>query len=426
MKINLVLVFAFICMVTFTPNLKANGVLSGKLPFINVSGGLLNYKGDLSKVSGIGKFHNPTFALEGSFGYVLWKTLGLELHLMTGTLSHEQNTSELLHNFKTTLIGGGLNVSFRFNNGFILSEDAKIAPFVFVGITTLAYWAQGDFLDAEGSKYYYWSDGSIRDIEEEVRTLQDPRVLERDYDYETSYRGINDDPPFALAYNVGVGFGFDVTKWLAAQMRVSYSFTNSDFLDGYKEEEGNDNFILGNFGFTVNPNTLLAVLKQDKEEENEDLDVSDFIALDTDGDGVPDLNDKCSGTPKGASVGVDGCAKDADQDKETDSLSIMADSLIVLRKNLCRDYPSLCGEGEEEYLAIDGRSERKIEVNKREKQEFPSDLPVDGILKKADMNGDGKLELPELYNAIELFFDGEADIKLSELRKLIDHFFDQY
>ncbi|MFT6716283.1 MAG: Ca2+-binding EF-hand superfamily protein, partial [Saprospiraceae bacterium] len=90
------------------------------------------------------------------------------------------------------------------------------------------------------------------------------------------------------------------------------------------------------------------------------------------------------------------------------------------------DYPMLCGEGEDEYLELDGRSKRKITVEKRKDQQFESEVSVDKVLKIADLNHDGKVELPELYNAIELFFDGNKDISLPELRKLIDHFFDQY
>ncbi|MFT6747059.1 MAG: hypothetical protein ACJAZ2_001406 [Glaciecola sp.] len=427
MKLRIVFSLAILILAIVPSSLKAGDAISGKLPYINVSWGLLSYKGDLSKVEEIGTFHNPTFGIEYNANYVFWNTLGLELHGLYGTLSHEQNTTAILHNFKTTMIGGGLNVSFHLNNGFILPVNSKIGPFIYAGVTPFAYWAQGDFSNGDDFYYSYWSDGSIRNIDEKATNANEAVVIRRDYDYERSYRGINGDDLIAISYNMGGGFSFEITDWLAAQLRVSYSVTNSDFLDGYEGESGKDNYVFGNFGLTLDPNALLIALATgEEEEEEEELNVDDFLTMDTDGDGVPDLHDKCSGTPGGTDVSSDGCAKSNGSSDETDSLSMMPDSLVVLRNNLCRDYPMLCGEGEDEYLEIDGRTKRKIEVEKREKEKFPNEVSVDKILKVADLNNDGKVELPELYNAIELFFDGKADISLPELRKLIDHFFDQY
>lgn len=427
MRFKIVFSIAVIALAALPAKVNAGEAISGKLPYVNVSWGLLNYKGDLSKIESIGNFHNPTFGVEASLSYVFWNTLGLELHGLYGTLSHEQNTTAILHNFRTTMIGGGLNLAFRMDNGFIFPVDSKFAPFVYIGATPFGYWAQGDLVDGNGERYHYWSDGSIRNINEEAPDADNAKVLRRNYSYETSYRGFNGDDILALAFNVGGGFTFEITNWLEAQLRVSYSMTNSDFVDGYEGGSDKDNYIFGNFGLTLDPNAFLVAIKGGSEEEGEDIDVDDFLSIDSDGDGIPDLDDKCSGTPLGTAVGSDGCAKVNPEEATVDSLSSMSDSLVVLRKNLCRDYPMLCGEGEEEYLELDGRSDRSIKMQQQEKaQDFPDELPVDKIMQVADFNKDGKVELPELYSAIEAFFDGTSDISLKQLRKLIDHFFDQY
>jgi hypothetical protein len=424
MKFKTFFLFAILTLLVSPMKLKAGDAISGKLPYVNVSWGLLNYKGDLSKIDQIGSYHNPTFGLETSVSYIFWDAVGLELHMLYGTLSHEQNTTAILHNFKTTMLGGGLNIAFHMNNGFILPVNAKIAPFIYGGVTPFIYYSQGDFINGDGDTYNYWSDGSIRNVNEDGENADDAIVIRRDYQFERSYRGVNNSNLIALGFNMGGGFSFDITNWLQARLRVSYTMTNSDFIDGYDGVAGNDKYVFGNFGLTVDPNLLQLVLGTKDDEE--DLDVDDFLDLDTDGDGVRDLDDKCSGTPGGTAVGSDGCAKVNPDEQEVDSLSMMADSLVVLRKNLCNDYPMLCGQGEEEYLEIDGTSKRKIQVKKKKKQSFPDEVSVDDIMKVADLNNDGKVELPELYNAIELFFDGKADISLEQLRKLIDHFFDQY
>lgn len=404
----------------------SSAVVSGKLPYVNVSWGLLNYKGDLSSVDQIGNYHNPTFGLELNLNYIFWNTLGVELHSLYGVVSHEQKTSRVTHNFRTLIIGGGVNVAFHFNNGFLLSKESKIAPFIYGGITPFVYWAMGDEVNGEGVKYHYWSDGSIRNLEERAPNADQAEVIQRDYDFERSYRGKNGNDLLAIAFNMGGGFKFKITDWLSAQLRASYSFTNTDFLDGYKGDHGEDGYIFGNFGFTVNPNLLKGVFKKkDKDDDEEDLNVDDFLAMDSDGDGVTDLNDRCSNTPMGTKVNGEGCPTEKPAEEEVDSLSMMADSLIVIRDNLCENYPLLCGEGEEEYLKLDGRSKRTITVPKKKKDDVDQ-VSLDKILKRVDLNNDGKVELPELYNVIEEFFDKETDITLPQLRKLIDHFFDQY
>lgn len=414
---------------------SAQEEVSKKLPYINVSTGLINYRGDLAYVKDVGQFHNPSFALELSASYIFLNSVEVELHGLYGISSHEQNTLQIRHNFETELYGGGVNLSFQFANGFILKKESKIAPFIYGGITPFAYFPRGDFKDANGNHYYYWSDGSLRNINEISTNAPSAVVVERDFEFERSYRSLKPFSTIALAYNAGFGARFFLNSWLSARLRLSYSFTNTDHFDGYEGGSSNDGFYLGSIGVTINPNVLKAKWssKEDSSPE-EDLNVDDFLSLDTDKDGVPDLSDKCAGTVKGHKVDEQGCSIEKEKEvkaSDVDSMAMMADSLTVIRETLCKNYPILCGESDPFYPEVNERSKRKgkkAAENKKssETNTVPlTDASMAEIVKIADTNNDGKVELPELYNAIEQFFDKGDQLSLPDLRKLIDHFFDQ-
>lgn len=430
--------FQFLCVLLLgAPTIAtiAQDDVSKKLPYLTVSTGLINYRGDLAYVKDVGNFHNPSFALELSASYIFGDFLEVGILGLYGVSSHEQNTTNIRHNFRTELYGGGVNVAFHFANGFLMKKESKIDPFVFGGITPFFYYPMGDFKDGNGNHYFYWSDGSLRSASESSNDASTAIVLERDFDYERSYRTIKPFSQLALGFNAGAGAKFYISSWLSTSVKLNYCFTNTDNFDGYEAGTGKDGFFLGSIGLTVNPNVLKARWS-DKEdgEPVETINVDDFLSIDTDGDGVPDLSDKCAGTVKGHKVDEEGCSTEKEKEvkaADVDSMSMMADSLTVIRETLCENYPVLCGESDPHYPEVNERSKRKgkkpVQDKKpKTKQTVPlTDASMAEIIKIADSNKDGKVELPELYDAIEQFFDSGDQLSLPDLRKLIDHFFDQ-
>ncbi len=420
---SFVLLFAF-CSTTVLGQDSTAIETSNKLPFIGISFGLLNYHGELASVDNIGKFHNPGLAVQLNLNCVFKSVLGVELHTLYAAPSHEQRSLDVLHNFKTTVVGGGVNLLFYFDNGFMLKKDRKLSPFVLAGVTPFAYFPYGDFQDSNGNIYHYWTDGSIMSEPERGLNAGNAIELTKDFDYELSYRGKTGAPTFALAFNLGAGANFRVNKWLQAQLRLVYSPTSTDFVDGVSSDSKKDGFLVGSFGFNINPNLISKKADDSENEEGEDIDVDEFLALDGDGDGVPDLMDKCSGTIAGSKVNKQGCAIEV-KPSEIDSMAMISDSLIVVRKTLCEKYPMLCGENDSQYPEVNEASRRKKKKTKVKKDHI-SDSDIQRIVDIADLNKDGKVELPELYKAIEQFFDKGDELSLPQLRQLIDHFFDQY
>src|SRR5207253_10795445 len=96
-------------------------------------------------------------------------------------------------------------VSFHFDNDIMIKSDYPVAPYIFTGIHYLKFDPYGDLKDKNGTPYYYWSDGSIRDLPENNNNTFTSLFLIRDYTYETK---LNDASNYKRStFVLPVGFG---------------------------------------------------------------------------------------------------------------------------------------------------------------------------------------------------------------------------
>lgn len=413
-----------------------------------IGAGVFNYRGDIGQVANLGTTENFEAGFSAGAEYTFAKTVGIDVTGFYGHISKNERNKGVNSNFKTYLAGGSLKGTFHFANGFILSEDYAIDPFVSLGLTFLKFDPHKDSLDASGNTYNYWRDGSIRDIDERDPNASSALVLTRDYKYETQVKA-NGENLFALSFPVAFGFNFKVNPYLSAQLKQTLHFTMSDFIDGETGGSYNDIISFTNLGFVYTP---AGYNKKDKSKE-EEFDSIDFEALlktDGDADGVLDIDDWCQETDQDVKVDKHGCPLDKDEDgisddkdqeidtKETalkidssgvsipDSIVALEaqDTIVTLREELCAFYPSMCQGDEtdiEFQLLNSGKADKsllnsKVELSKK---------PIEEITKEADLNKDGKVSAKEIYETIDLYFDGKVDLTLGDIHKLIDHFFEQ-
>jgi hypothetical protein len=111
-------------------------------------------------------------------------------------------------NFESQIRVGGLNVTYNFGN--FLKKDRSASPYISLGVESLEFLSKTDLLDAEGRRYFYWSDGSIHDMDESDPLAGSSAILHRDYTYETDIREMNADgfgkyPERTWAVPVGAG-----------------------------------------------------------------------------------------------------------------------------------------------------------------------------------------------------------------------------
>lgn len=162
---------------------------------------------------------------------------------------------------------------------------------------------------------------------------------------------------------------------------------------------------------------------------------------DEDNDGVEDLKDNCSQTPKGVKVDGKGCPIDDDKDgvpnyldkqlntpkgvnvdevgrEITDSLiksrAFRADSIATERNSVFSDT-SETGNIFKGTFFNSNNSSASNELSKE----------LIDLLNPADCNSDGRISHDEISIAINSFFDGNEDFTVHKLYSLIDFFFDQ-
>ena len=410
--------------------------------------GIFNYRGDIGQVENLGTAEN--FQIGASLGteYTFLKTLGIDITGFYGQVSKNERNESVNSNFKTTLIGLSLKGTFHFANGFILSENCAIDPFISSGLTFIKFDPRTDSLDVNGDAYYYWRDGSIRDLRDEANNVDLAKQLDRDYEYETQIKAGNEEL-FSLSIPVAVGFNFRINNYLSAQIKQTIHLTMSDFIDGKVGGVTNDLISFTNLGFVYTPSGNSRNEKS-KEQEYDEIDFNSLLKSDSDSDGILDIDDWCQETDLDIEVDKHGCPIDKDsdgisdyKDKEIDtedtalkidsngisiSDSLVAlealDTIVTLREELCLYYPSMC-QGDETDIEFQLLNRGKADKSLLNSKVKISNRPIEEITKEADINKNGKISSKEIYETIDLYFDGKLTLSLGDIHKLIDYFFEQ-
>lgn len=410
----------------------------------NTGIGLYNYRGDVGSIKGMGTTENFQLSFRGGLEYKVLSSFGIGLNVEYGSLVKNEKNGGDNDNFYTTLISGGLLGNIHFANGYILAEKHPIDPFIALGINFLSFNPKSDLTDNNGADYYYWNDGTVRD---KPNGSPASNILVRDYNYETEIDPKGESKT-GLSYLVGAGFNFYINSYLQAQLMQTVAFVNTDFLDGYIGGESNDIYMNSSFSLIFTPSGYTKGDKSSKEFD--EIDFESLLKADSDADGVLDIDDKCNETDEGINVDRHGCPKDSDGDGIPDYMddeiktkeeiakidsngvgisdSLVAESALdsnnfTLRQELCQYYPSMCqgDETDADYqISNTGKADKKLITAKV----TPSKRPIEEIKQLCDINGDGTISSKEIYQSIDNYFDGKVDLRLGDIHKLIDHYFD--
>ena len=294
--------------------------------------------------------------------------------------------------------------------------------------------------DAEGSPYFYWNDGTIRN-----RAQPDPRalVVQRSYNYNTDLRDFYGNQSKSLnsfALPLEVGLDFSVTSRLTMRLGTSlhYTFTqqldglpgtsNINKLDGLDHGGGKGNDIFA-FSYVTFHLDLFSDSKTKLVEKLfADIDNFDYAFYDDeDNDGIFDGWDKCPGTPKGVEVDSVGCPFDDDHD----GVPNYRDKQLItpLGASVDADGIAITDDQIEAVLRSDAMKRSEVELyrltnlgfGKRNlgKKEIPEKY------KLVDTDKDGYLSFDEVLNAIDSFFDYQSPLTADDIYELNDFFFSQ-
>lgn len=254
--------------------------------------GPLEYKGDLGneffsfsgvKLAGgvsLNKYLNPSFDFMGI--------------LYTGKIDYDDG----INRFETRLIDLNLLARYKFNNGYILKEDSRIAPFLFAGL--------GDAI-ATGTHFVNSADVNFN-------------------------------------FPIGWGINFRFSENFSLMYSSAFHYSTSDDYDGVATALAtgnvNDQYYFHSFGAVIKPGGIFAKKDSDedgiKDKDDKCPDEKGLAKLkgcpDSDGDGFADKVDECpqlAGTLKGC--------PDRDNDKVADKDDKCPDQAGYPEDNGCPD-----------------------------------------------------------------------------------------
>ena len=368
------------------------------------------------------------------------------LVFMTGELSGTQrlvsDTSMLKNlNFKSNIYSFGINFHYSFKPWL---KSKIFEPFISLGVETLQFDTKADYENNNG-RYHYWPDGSIRGVP--WWTGFDPNVddvplISRDYIYETDLRsenqsGLGKYSQFAIAIPVDIGVDFNVSSRITLRAATSLHYAFTDLIDDMSSKanknpeykgKGRNNMYTFSY-LSLNVDLFSPPRTKTIEGLMGNIDDFDFTMFDDqDGDGVFDRWDKCPDTPPGLEVDSIGCPFDDDKDgvpnyldREPNSRpgAIVDEYGVEINENMVVEVlndMAILRSDVESYLMV-----RKMQNRARRE----GVLPIPEKFKRVDANSDGYISFDELLKTINNVFDDASGYSPSDIKELIDFFFDQ-
>ena len=406
------------------------------MPSVGLHGGMISYLGDIDGSPGasIFSYSKPMYGLylEKKIGSIF----GISSTTTFGAVSKSQLDNDVFLNFETNIINFDLNLLLDFDNGKMVNESSLFSPFLSVGVGYLLFDPRGD-LSSDGIVYSHWSDGSLRDIAENLPgsdTLSN--IISRDYEYETTLKDTTTNySRNTITVPIRFGFKFKLSEKIVSRISAAYILTMTDYLDNIASG-GNDNMLSVAMGLQYNFSS-----PEPKDDRFKDFDFSDVEKSDSDGDGVIDVKDMCQGTPLGVDVDRNGCALDDDEDgvpnykdKELQTLpgAIVTKDGVTLTDEMIAKRISMKDSVNTEYKVFKAEDLSKEDISdiQKEYQSSNTSSSVSGvtipkIFQELDSDKDNYISAKEVTNAIDGFFEGENNLSAKDLNTLIDFYFDQ-
>jgi hypothetical protein len=404
--------------------------------------GVLTFHGDVGKGSLVGAYSDIRSAFSLSLEKYLNRNFALSFNLLKGKVARDEKSSDNLPklNFESPISQIGISGTFLMQG----KKEQFVIPFISAGIGFVAFDPHADLLDKYGNPYYYWKDGSIRDLPETSMNVFYAQNINRDYTYETRLGKPGEFSHTAMVLPVSCGVKLKLTSRFDANLGFSYHFAFTDYID-YVKSGSNDKYLFTYASCTWH----IFTLPKAEKEKYSNIDFTVIDNSDSDGDGIPDVDDKCPATPKGVKVDGKGCPIDSDVDgvpdyldKEPHSkggLPVDPDGVELTRERLAQIQKT-------STLNIDASSRKDVfsaqfnkkpsaafmkeveamEMEKRKIQDAKkANIPIPYDLRVADWNKDGFITSDEIAKTIDAFFDGSINFSAEQIHRLIDFFFEQ-
>lgn len=298
-------------------------------PRVGLHAGTLTFLGDVGAELSTNTLGTSPFAYRLSAGSPINSYLDIELYALFGqsTINERAKTPR---NFTSSLRAGGATVKYNFDH--FLPSNRNIQPFISVGLESIEFLTKMDLQDAHGQSYHYWSDGSIRNLDENDIHAGSAQKITRDYVYESDARdldlhGYGKYTECTFSMPVGLGAEMFLTERFRATFAAEMHFTFSDYIDNVADDQsataitqkGNDRFFYAYAGLSYDLNVSPPNNKEEiyyRDENGQQSTVT--IDMDGDKDGVNDLVDQFFGAPDYTPSDARGIPLDSDKDGVAD------------------------------------------------------------------------------------------------------------
>ena len=203
---------------------------------IGLSLGTTSYYGDLANNNLKVPFYYR-YGIQVNVERDIFKATRLCLNFFGGNLYGDEKTDSRTLNFKSSILAPQLGLSFNFLHW---AQKGKLsnhfATYLFVGVEALFFSTTGDLKNSANETYYYWDDGSIRNLPETYESQDKATIIKRDNKYETNYRNLDIDnvgkvPQFGFAVPLGLSAEFKFNNGIAIRAGAVYHYTFTDYLD---------------------------------------------------------------------------------------------------------------------------------------------------------------------------------------------------
>ena len=292
------------------------------------------YNGDYG--SGIFNFKQTWYGAGGlSLGYYLTPSFDLGLQGSYGKYGYRESNVNYFRGLKTD---ASLFTHYKFNNGYILSKNSKLSPFISLGIGFATYGVDPAY-DKSGSNSSVY-----------------PTIVTKGNDF---------------VVPVGAGLKYQITDHFAIQYQYLYNFTNSD---NHDQNRGVDFFGSSRHSSAKSGNDAYG-------QHIFSLVFNFGKAKDTDKDGIADKLDKCPDTPINVKVDKDGCPIDTDVDGVADYLDKFPDTPAGVKVDAKGCPLDEDGDGVPDYLDKSPNTPKGVKVDATG---TPFDTDGDGVFDYLD------------------------------------------
>src|SRR5687768_1004940 len=226
-------------------------------PIVGLGTGVFTFYGDVNNKKLVLP-QTSRIAYELSVSKDLNDYLNLRFYVCFGKMGANERDLNRNLNFESQIRMGGVNLSYNFYQ--LLPKKHIAEPYLTFGFESFEFLSKTDLYDRYGNKYYYWSDGSIRNLSETDPFAASAIFLTRDYVYESDIREMNLDgfgkyPERSWTYTAGAGLNLLLNQRMSFRIGTSMHFTMTDFIDGVTEKSTgnrvgdakNDRFLMTSF-----------------------------------------------------------------------------------------------------------------------------------------------------------------------------------